>query len=143
MTDTDEIAAFLRGFPPFDELEASQLSTVAAAAQVRHYRQGEDVLIEDAQPAAHFFVIRQGSMVVEKDIGGKPVFLSYLPAGSYVGEMALIDGGRRTATVRAAIKSEVIKLGGDAFRALLEREPQLLDRFKRDMASRYELTSFI
>jgi hypothetical protein len=32
-------------------------------------------------------------MVVEKNIGGKPVFLSYLPAGSYVGEMALIDGG--------------------------------------------------
>ena len=43
-------------------------------------------------------------MVVEKTIGGKPVFLSYLPAGTYVGEMALIDGGRR-ATVRAAIKS--------------------------------------
>ena len=55
-------------------------------------------------------------MVVEKNIGGKPVFLSYLPAGSYVGEMALIDGGRRTATVRAAIKSEVIKLDGEAFR---------------------------
>ena len=55
-------------------------------------------------------------------IGGKPVFLSYLPAGSYVGEMALIDGGRRTATVRAAIKSEVIKLNGDAFRRLLARQ---------------------
>jgi cGMP-dependent protein kinase 2 len=82
-------------------------------------------------------------MVVEKDIGGKPVFLSYLPAGSYVGEMALIDGGRRTATVRAAIKSEVIKLGGDAFRALLERKPELLARFQRDMAARHELTSFI
>ena len=82
-------------------------------------------------------------MVVEKEIGGKPVFLSYLPAGSYVGEMALIDGGRRTATVRAAIKSEVIKLGGDAFRALLERKPELLARFKRDMAARHELTSFI
>src|SRR3546814_19440283 len=64
-------------------------------------------------------------MVVEKAIGGKPVFLSYLPAGSYVGEMALIDGGRRTATVRAAIKSEVIKLDGDAFRRLLARKPQL------------------
>ena len=62
-------------------------------------------------------------MVVEKTIGGKPVFLSYLPAGSYVGEMALIDGGRRTATVRAAIKSEVIKLNGDAFRKLLAGKP--------------------
>ena len=40
-------------------------------------------------------MIRVGSMVVEKTIGGKPVFLSYLPAGSYVGEMAVIDGSKR------------------------------------------------
>ena len=35
------------------------------------------------------------------------MFLSYLPAGSYVGEMALIGGGTRTATVKAAVKIEV------------------------------------
>ena len=76
-------------------------------------------------------------MVVEKEIGGKPVFLSYLPAGSYVGEMALIDGGRRTATVRAAIKSEVIKLDGDAFRRLLDAQARAARAgFKQDMASR-------
>ena len=46
-------------------------------------------------------------MTVEKEIGGKPVFLSYIPAGSYFGEMALIDGGRRTATVRATVRSQV------------------------------------
>ena len=59
-------------------------------------------------------------------MGGKPVFLSYLPAGSYVGEMALIDGGQRTATVRAAIKSEVIKIDGEAFGRVLAAKPALL-----------------
>ena len=78
-----------------------------------------------------------------EDIGGKPVFLSYLPAGTYVGEMALIDGGRRTATVRAAIKSEVIKLDGEAFRRLLRAKPELLGRFKQDMSSRQQLTEYI
>src|SRR3546814_20807076 len=82
-------------------------------------------------------------MVVEKAIGGKPVFLSYLPAGSYVGEMALIDGGRRTATVRAAIKSEVIKIDGDAFRRLLARKPQLKMKAETDMDSRKALTRFV
>src|SRR3546814_12048611 len=57
-------------------------------------------------------LIRVGSMIVEKKIGGKNVFLSYLPAGSYVGEMALIAGGPRTATVKATVKSEVIRLDG-------------------------------
>jgi Fe-S-cluster-containing hydrogenase component 2 len=82
-------------------------------------------------------------MVVEKNIGGKPVFLSYLPAGSLAGEMALIDGGKRTATVRAAIKSEVIRMDGEAFRRLLDRKPELLGRLKQDMSSRQELTSYI
>ena len=111
-------------------------------AEIKEVRAGQTI-INEGEDGYDIFVIRQGSMVVEKNIGGKPVFLSYLPAGSYVGEMALIDGGRRTATVRAAIKSEVIKLDGDAFRRLLERKPELLARFKQDMASRQELTDFI
>jgi cGMP-dependent protein kinase 2 len=118
------------------------LAEVLETAEIVGVKAGETI-IKEGEESYDIFVIRQGSMVVEKDIGGKPVFLSYLPAGSYVGEMALIDGGRRTATVRAAIKSEVIKLGGDAFRALLKDKPDLLGRFKRDMASRHELTSFI
>jgi len=118
------------------------LAGVLATAEIQSVKAGETI-IKEGEANYDIFVIRQGSMVVEKDIGGKPVFLSYLPAGSYVGEMALIDGGRRTATVRAAIKSEVIKLGGDAFRALLEAKPELLARFERDMAARHELTSFI
>ena len=97
------------------------LAEVLATAEIQSVKAGE-AIIKEGEASYDIFVIRQGSMVVEKDIGGKPVFLSYLPAGSYVGEMALIDGGRRTATVRAAIKSEVIKLGGDAFRALLEAQ---------------------
>ena len=121
---------------------AEDLKEVLATAEILNVKAGEAIITEGDE-SYDIFVIRQGSMVVEKDIGGKPVFLSYLPAGSYVGEMALIDGGRRTATVRAAIKSEVIKLGGDAFRKLLDAKPELMGRFKRDMAARYELTSFI
>jgi cGMP-dependent protein kinase 2 len=81
-------------------------------------------------------------MVVEKNIGGKPVFLSYLPAGSYVGEMALIDGGRRTATVRAAIKSEVIRLDGTPSSGCWIASPTC-SKAKKEMASREALNSFI
>ncbi len=118
------------------------LKDVLATAEIQAVRAGQTI-IEEGGEGYDIFVIRQGSMVVEKSIGGKPVFLSYLPAGSYVGEMALIEGGRRTATVRAAIKSEVIKLNGDAFRALLTGKPDLLSRFKQDMSSRTQLNSYV
>ncbi len=58
-------------------------------------------------------------MVVEKDIGGKPIFLRYLPAGSFFGEMAVLSGAPRNATVKAAVASEVIRLKGEQFKAML------------------------
>ena len=118
------------------------LVEVLETAEVKSVRAGEAIISEGEQ-GIDIYVIRQGSMVVEKSIGGRPVFLSYLPAGSYVGEMALIDGGPRTATVRAAIKSEVIRIDGAAFRRLLERKPDLLARAKGDRASRRQLNACI
>lgn len=135
-TERQLLQMFGSGLAPADlaeVLESAELLTVKAG----------EAIIEEGAEGYDIFVIRQGSMVVEKAIGGKPVFLSYLPAGSYVGEIALIDGGRRTATVRAAIKSEVIKLDGDAFRRLLERKPNLRIKAETDMASRKALNSFV
>jgi CRP-like cAMP-binding protein/Fe-S-cluster-containing hydrogenase component 2/thioredoxin reductase len=135
-TERQLLQMFGSGLTPDDLVE------VLETAELKRVSAGE-AIINEGEEGYDIYVIRQGSMVVEKNIGGKPVFLSYLPAGSYVGEMALIDGGRRTATVRAAIKSEVIKLDGDAFRRLLERKPDLMAKAKQDMASRQALTSFV
>src|SRR3546814_20644267 len=63
-------------------------------------------------------------MVVEKDIGGKSIFPRYLPAGSYFGEMAVLSGEKRNATVKAAVGSAVIKLTGAGLRAMLAGRPQ-------------------
>ena len=126
----------------FGSVSSDDLAEVLKSAEIKGIRAGQTI-INEGEEGFDVFVVRQGSMVVEKSIGGKPVFLSYLPAGSYVGEMALIDGGRRTATVRAAIKSEVIRLDGDAFRNLLRSKPDLLASFKQQMSSRQELTDYI
>jgi CRP-like cAMP-binding protein/Fe-S-cluster-containing hydrogenase component 2/thioredoxin reductase len=123
-------------------LTPEDIAELVEAAEVKHVRAGE-VVIEEGAGDKEIYVIRRGSMVVEKDIGGKPVFLSYLPAGSYFGEMAVIDGSTRTATVKASIKSEVIRLPGDAFVALLERKPKLREKALADMASRRKVNAFI
>jgi CRP-like cAMP-binding protein/Fe-S-cluster-containing hydrogenase component 2/thioredoxin reductase len=123
-------------------LSSDDLAHVLETYEIKQVKAGEAIITE-REEGFDIFVIRQGSMVVERNIGGKPVFLSYLPAGSYVGEMALLDGGRRSATVRAAIKSEVIKLDGERVRQLLEDKPKLKARFEKDMSKRRELNSFI
>ncbi|QLC23973.1 cyclic nucleotide-binding domain-containing protein [Parasphingopyxis algicola] len=123
-------------------LKSEDLVDVMKTAEILHVKAGE-AIIEEGDDGIDLFVIRSGSMVVEKMVGRKPVFLSYLPAGSYVGEMALLDDQPRTATVRAAIKSEVIRIDGHAFRALLERKPKLLERARREMESRENVTNFV
>ncbi len=123
-------------------LTSQDVAAVIETAKIEGVKAGEAV-IREGDDGNDIFVIRQGSMVVEKNVGGKPVFLSYLPAGSYVGEMALLDDGRRAATVRAAIKSEVIRLDGERMRGLLAERPALAASFEAKMSERRRVNSFI
>ena len=123
-------------------LKREDVAPLVEAAQVQEKRAGEVVVTEGADDK-DVFIVRRGSMIVEKQVGDRPVFLSYLPAGSYFGEMAVIDGTVRTATVKAAIKSEVIRLPGEGFLELLAKNPALRERALTDMAGRRATNAFI
>ncbi len=123
-------------------LTPEDLAEITEVAVVEDKRAGE-VVVKEGDDDNDVFVIRRGSMIVEKDIGGHPVFLSYLPAGSYFGEMAVIDGSKRTATVKAAIKSQVVRFPGKAFAQLLDRKPKLREKALAEMAGRREVNAFI
>lgn len=123
-------------------LTREDVAPLVESAEVMQARAGQVIVTEGADDK-DVFIIRRGSMIVEKAIGDKSVFLSYLPAGSYFGEMAVIDGSARTATVKAAIKSEVIRLPGDGFLALLDKNPALREKAMKDMAGRRATTAFI
>ncbi|HSC19521.1 MAG TPA: cyclic nucleotide-binding domain-containing protein [Rhizomicrobium sp.] len=123
-------------------LTADDIADVIGTAKVLEIKPGQAV-IGEGEESYDIYMIRRGSMTVEKKIGDKPIFLNYLPAGSYFGEMSLIDGGRRTATVRANIRSEVVRLGGEAFRLLLQGRPSLRKKLETEMGARRKLNSFI
>ena len=123
-------------------LTSADVAELVESAEIQQVPAGK-VVIEEGADDKDIFVIQRGSMIVEKDIGGNPVFLSYLPAGSYFGEMAVIDGSKRTASVKAAIKSEVVRFPGDVFTRLLDAKPELRARTLKDMTSRREINAFI
>jgi thioredoxin reductase/Fe-S-cluster-containing hydrogenase component 2/CRP-like cAMP-binding protein len=123
-------------------LTADDLAPVVDGAEVIRVPAGKTVLAEGDE-GDDVYVIRSGSMVVEKDIGGKPIFLRYLPAGSYFGEMAVLSGAPRNATVKAAVGSEVIKLTGAGFKAMLAARPQVREATEKAVAERAQMNSFI
>ncbi|WP_333605254.1 cyclic nucleotide-binding domain-containing protein [Novosphingobium sp.] len=123
-------------------LTSEDVAELVEGAEIQEVR-ADKIVLKEGDEGNDIYIIRRGSMIVERQIAGKPVFLSYLPAGSYVGEMAVIDGSRRSATVRAAIRSEVIRLPGEAFVRLLEQKPALLRKARAEMERRKEVNSFI
>ncbi len=135
-TERQILQIFKSGLTPAD------LAEVLPEAQTIEVKSGQPIMTEGDE-GDDLFIIRSGSMIVEKMVGGKNVFLSYVPAGSYSGEMALLDGGRRTATVKAAIRSQVVRLPGAPFRRLLAKKPALLQRMREEVANRRKVNAFV
>jgi Fe-S-cluster-containing hydrogenase component 2/CRP-like cAMP-binding protein/thioredoxin reductase len=124
------------------DLSAEEIGPILDGCELVAFRAGE-TLISEGDTGYDVFIIRSGSVVAERSIGGKDVFLSYVPAGSYVGEMSLFDGGRRSATVRAAIAVEAIRLPGERFRALLERRADIFQRVQGQVSDRRRINGYV
>jgi CRP-like cAMP-binding protein/thioredoxin reductase/Pyruvate/2-oxoacid:ferredoxin oxidoreductase delta subunit len=103
------------------------LKGLVETARVERFRPN-DVVFKQGDPGDCLHLIRRGSVMVTRDIGGREIVLAYVPAGQYVGEMALMSDSLRTASVRAAVAVETIRLDGEAFKALMDREPRVREQ---------------
>jgi len=115
-----------------------KLQPIVESATLQQFKPGQDIFIEgDEGDTLH--LVRVGSVTVSKNVGGKDVVLSYLPAGNYVGEMALFGNNQRTATIRAAVATETICLDGDAFRTLVDQDEDVRKRVEDVIKSREQV----
>jgi CRP-like cAMP-binding protein/thioredoxin reductase/Fe-S-cluster-containing hydrogenase component 2 len=117
------------------DLVWQDLKPVVESAKVKRFSAGDRLIEEGARDDA-VYIIRSGSVTVSKRIGGKDVVLAYKPAGHYVGEMALLRNTPRSATVAAAVATEVIVLDGAAFRELLARNVNLREKVETESRNR-------
>lgn len=97
---------------------------IARTCVIHEFKAGE-VVFNEGDPADSLHLVRRGSLTVSRRISEREIVLSYVPAGNYVGEMGVMGGGVRSATVKAAIAAETIELSGEAFELLLLNNPEL------------------
>ncbi len=134
--EIDEIfilRAIQQRFAP--EASIDQLTDVVTSAKLEKFKAG-DVLFNEGELGDCLHMVRVGSLTISRNIGGKDVVLSYVPAGNYIGEMALLGETRRSATARAAIATETVRLDGDAFKKLVNRIPVLKLRLQAEYRQR-------
>jgi CRP-like cAMP-binding protein/Fe-S-cluster-containing hydrogenase component 2/thioredoxin reductase len=117
------------------EASAEQLADVVASAKLERFKAG-DTLFSEGELGDCLHMVRVGSLTISRNIGGKDVVLSYVPAGNYIGEMALLGETRRSATARAAIATETVRLDGEAFKKLVNRIPVLKLRLQAEYRQR-------
>jgi len=116
---------------------APDVRELVAASFVRvHYPFGETIFAA-GDPADAFYVLDTGlARVIALDDQGEEVSLNLLRPGDSFGEAGLLDGSRRTATVRATADVEALRLDASIFHALAQLHPSVIDAFALQLRAR-------
>ncbi len=112
----------------FSLLSPEELTTLARLAMRQVFARGE-VLVRQGDMDDTLYVVRHGRVRVEAadDQGGAVVVVNELGAGDFFGELALLTGLPRRATVVAIEDTETLLVRRDAIGPLIERNPALAD----------------
>ena len=109
----------------FSELSRRDLRRLAAGTVCRNFAKG-DIIVKESDDATAFFVMCSGKAEVLKGGGkSKPRVVGTLGPGDFFGDMALLDGYQRSATVRALEETECLVLYRWDFLAELRTRPSI------------------
>ena len=114
----------LRGVEVFEGLNDAELKRIAGICREAHYKKG-DVITRQGEEGDQMFVVRDG--MVEVTVGdsaeGAPRTEVNLGTGQVVGEMALVDRGPRSATVRCVTEAATVNaIQREAFEQLCQSD---------------------
>lgn len=127
--------AILRGEPLFEFMDDTQLESVLERSRVHHYGRGERLIREGDQGDSMFIMLR-GTAAVSIAKNGTGVRVGVMRQGDCFGEMSLLTGEPRSATVRADADCEVLEISKDVMAEILRESPECLARLSELLAKR-------
>jgi small-conductance mechanosensitive channel/CRP-like cAMP-binding protein len=120
----------------FRDLEEATRARIAAAMTARLVKPGE-VIMREGEIGDSVFVVELGAIDVTVAIDGRGAHtMARLGTGELFGEMSLLTGEPRSATLTALCETKVWELSRDAMQPILREEPAIADRLSRVMARR-------
>ena len=131
----------LQGSPLFRGLPTATLDRIAALAAQRAYRRGEIVFSAGDAGDALVGVVSGRIRISAGNADGREIFLNIMEPGDTFGEIALLDGGTRTATATAIEPCELVSLRREPLFGLLEKEPKAALELLRLCGERLRWTS--
>ncbi len=110
--------------PVFTSLPPDALQALAAAAGNRLFADRE-VIVREGEAGGSMFIVRRGRVAVT--VGSDRRLVAVTETGGYFGEMSLLTGDPRTATVTARGDCEVLEIAAADFRSYVQGHPQVLE----------------
>ena len=128
----EELKHMRRSFP---EAKSEILEREVERMQVRRYLAGQTIMRE-GDPANSFMILTKGAASVRQNGPDGEREVSTLKPGDFFGEIGLLTGTPRNATVRATAPAEVLELDAEGFRELIESSTETRQRFQTSMEDR-------
>ena len=108
---------FLPEFPIYRDFDADDIETLAKICEEKKYNNGQAVFKEN-EAGDGMYIIKKGVVKIFKENKTRRKFIASLTEGEFFGELALIDGSPRSATVQASGSVELVKLSTEGFEKL-------------------------
>jgi small-conductance mechanosensitive channel/CRP-like cAMP-binding protein len=128
-----EALAAVEIFAPLGEQQRREL---AATARQSLYAAGQVIVHEGDEGSSMFVMSRGEARVTLGEAEGAGDDIARLHQGDFFGEMSLLTGEPRTATVTAVTDCELLEIGADAFRRLVLPDPALVERITSAVTAR-------
>lgn len=130
-TPADQVTGLLRRIPLFAALGEDGLAAAVRAGSTRAYAAGQ-IICHQGDPGDRLYVVLQGLVkVVFTSERGDEIVLHTLGDGEVFGELALLDGSPRSASVVAVESTRVFMLLRERLLELMRQHPRLADEFLR------------
>lgn len=123
----ENYAELITDFPLFKGFTANGTKRLLSAGEVKQHASGA-ILLKEGDTSDFVLLVLSGKLEVFVERDGKDLVLTESNPGTILGELAMLCGMPRSASVRAKEDSAVLEWPDEAFRTMLVRDPSLSQR---------------
>lgn len=116
----------LKKIPFFKEMESKDLEILSEKMQILNVNEGDLIISEGDESKTIYFILEGAVTVFRVNHKDQKEYIYEINAPSYFGEMAIMDGGPRSASVRAKTNTVLAELRWDDVRYLFEDRPEIM-----------------
>lgn len=130
----EEISDILVECPLFNQLQATDIHSVARHFNILNLDQGETIF-KEGDDGTFMCIVHKGHVsIIKANQNGEPIEMAIEGPGRAFGEMAVLDGERRSATCMAASDCIFLTLSKEAMDTMLEDQPRVGAKVMRALA---------